>query len=317
MTLSRWWAGKRLSDINGQSCRAYVAWRTSQTWKSAKPGANARKVSPAAARRELEDLRAAIRHHHREGHCTEQVQVVLPEKPAARERWLTRSEAARLLWAAWRYREVQKGVETDRRSRRHVARFILVGLYTGTRSSAICGAALEPTSGRGWVDLDRGVFYRRAAGKRETKKRQPPVRLPVRLLAHMRRWKATAEARDDLPADYVPSVVEWNGQPIGSIRKAFAAAVRDAGLGPDVTPHILRHTCVTWLMQSGVDPWTVAGYVGMTVEQIENGYGHHHPDYQAEAVESPRRQLSDRNTVNKGGRMPSNVVEISRKSATS
>ena len=46
-----------------------------------------------------------------------------------------------MLRAAWRYREVQKGKETDRRSRRHVARFMLVALYTGTRSSAVCGAA--------------------------------------------------------------------------------------------------------------------------------------------------------------------------------
>ena len=39
---------------------------------------------------------------------------------------------------------------------RHVARFILVGLYTGTRSAAICGAALMPTVGRGHVDLEQG-----------------------------------------------------------------------------------------------------------------------------------------------------------------
>jgi hypothetical protein len=58
-----------------------------------------------------------------------------------------------LIRAAWRYREVQKGKLTDRASRQHVARFILVGLYTGTRSGAICGAALSPAIGRGCVDL--------------------------------------------------------------------------------------------------------------------------------------------------------------------
>src|SRR6516225_3907203 len=69
-----------------------------------------------------------------------------------RQRWLTRSEAARLIRSAWRYREVQKGKQTDRRSRQHVARFILVALYTGTRASAVCGAALQATVGHGWVD---------------------------------------------------------------------------------------------------------------------------------------------------------------------
>ena len=104
--------------------------------------------------------------------------MVLPEKPLARERWCTRSEAAQLLWAAWRFREMQKGKPTDRRTRRHVARFILVALYTGTRAGAVCAAALEPTEGSGWIDLDRGIFYRRPPGARETKKRRPPVPLP-------------------------------------------------------------------------------------------------------------------------------------------
>src|SRR5262249_60502773 len=86
-----------------------------------------------------------------------------------------------------------KGVKTDRRSRRHVAKFILMGLYTGTRSGAICAAALHPTVGRGWIDIDRGVFYRRPAGRRETNKRQPPVPVPGQLLAHLRRWKRRGE----------------------------------------------------------------------------------------------------------------------------
>lgn len=308
--LADWWGTRTLSEINGPTCRAYAAWRTGQAWKSAKAGSPAaRKVSTAAARRELEDLRAALRHHHREGLCSEAVQVVLPEKPMARERWLTRSEAARLIWAAWRYRETQKGVETDRRSRRHIARFILVGLYTGTRSSAICDAALAPTPGRGWVDLERGVFYRRAAGKRETKKRQPPVKLPRPLLAHIRRWHACGASTE--------AIVEWNGKPVGSIRKAFQAAVSDAGLGPEVTPHILRHTCATWLMHTGVDMWSAAGFLGMTMQQLEATYGHQHPDYQSEAAEALGGQKGARNPVNKREQAPSNVVEISRKTAIS
>jgi hypothetical protein len=39
------------------------------------------------ARRELEDLRAAIRYHHKEGLCAALVAVALPPKPRARERW--------------------------------------------------------------------------------------------------------------------------------------------------------------------------------------------------------------------------------------
>jgi len=304
LTLDAWWAERTLADVNGASCRAYIEYRTSQRWKSAKPektGRAPRMVSAAAARRELEDLRAAINHHRTEGLCSEIVSVVLPERVPARERWLTRSEAARLLWAAWRAKQIMRGADTRRAVGQHVARFILTGLYTGTRSSAICGAALMPTVDRGHVDLDQGVFYRRAIGRRQTKKRQPPVKLPPRLLAHMRRWKRLGVSQR--------AVVEWNGKPVQSVRKGFQAAVRAAGLDVSVTPHVLRHTCATWLMQQGVNLWDAAGFLGMTVQQLEQAYGHHHPDYQEEAVGAFGGQFGARNTVNKTRQLDANVAK--------
>jgi hypothetical protein len=137
---------KVLSDINGSLCRGYVEHR----------GAT------GAARRELEDLRAAINHHRREGLCSAIIEVAVPEPSPPRDRWLTRSEAARLLWAAWHYRERQKGRLTDRRSRQHIAKFILVALYTGTRASAVCGAAmlmkkLLPASGIAFIGGQSGA----------------------------------------------------------------------------------------------------------------------------------------------------------------
>jgi integrase len=305
LALDSWWADKTLADVNGTNCRAYVEYRTAQTWKATKPertGRPARIVTAAAPRRELEDLRAAINHHRREGLCSEVVSVVLPPRGAARERWLTRGEAARLLRAAWRAKQVIGDKDTRRAVGRHAARFILVGLYTGTRSSAICGAALMPTLGRGHVDLNQGMFYRRAIGRRQTNKRQPPVKLPPRLLAHMRRWQRLGLSRN--------SVVEWNGKAIKSVRKAFEAARTAAGLSADVTPHILRHTCTTWLMQKGVDLWAAAGFLGMTVQQLEKGYGHHHPDYQQQAVAALGGQHGARNSVNEKRQTSASVTRI-------
>jgi integrase len=304
LTLDGWWGDRTLADVNGATCRAYVEYRTSQAWRSARPektGRTPRNVSRAAARRELEDLRAAINHHRREGLCSEIVSVVLPEKAPGRERWLTRSEAARLLWAAWRAKQIIGGRDTQRTVGRHVARFILVGLYTGTRSSAICGAAMMPTVGRGHVDLDQGVFYRGAIGRRQTKKRQPPVKLPPRLLAHMRRWARLGFARR--------AVVEWNGKPVRSVRKGFDSAVRAAKLDVDVTPHVLRHTCATWLMQEGVNLWDAAGFLGMTMQQLEQGYGHHHPEYQEQAVSALGGQSGARNAMNKTRRTGANATK--------
>ena len=268
--LDSFFGDKLLSYVTGETCRAYVAQRSTD----------------AAARRELEDLRAAINHHRREGLCDKIVEVVLPPERPHRQRWLTRSEAARLIRSAWRYREVQKGKQTDRRSRQHVARFILVALYTGTRAGAVCGAALQATVGHGWVDLERGVFYRRPAGQRETKKRQPTIPLPDRLLAHMRRWKRSGQR----------FAVEWNGETVQNIKKAFANVAADAGLG-DVTPHVLRHTAATWLMQAGTDMWEAAGYLGMTVEILSQRYGHHHPDHLAGAKRAFARHRRIRQAV--------------------
>jgi hypothetical protein len=65
------------------------------------------------------------------------------------------------------------------------------------------------------------------------KKNAPPVRLPDRLLGHMRRWHRLGISRD--------SVIEYEGRCIRRVTKAFNAAVLDAQLSAEhgkVTPHI-------------------------------------------------------------------------------
>lgn len=124
--------------------------------------------------------------------------------------------------------------------------------------------------GRYYIDLEKGIFYRRAVEAKVTKKRQPAVRLPPPLLAHLRRWHAKGSAKQ--------AFVEFNGKPIKSVRKAFAR-VAEAAEVADCSPHTLRHTAVTWAMQGGADLWEAAGYFGMTVEVLERVYGHHHPDH--------------------------------------
>jgi hypothetical protein len=38
------------------------------------------------------------------------------------------------------------------------------------------------------------------------------------------------------------------------------------------------------MMQKGVDIWSAAGFLGMTIKTLESVYGHHHPDHQEAAV---------------------------------
>ena len=87
----------------------------------------------------------------------------------------------------------------------------------------------------------------------------------------MRRWKSRKVI--------ATCFVEFNGKPVSSVKKGFRSAVRLAGLAGKITPHTLRHTAATWLMQRGVPIWEAAGFLGMSPEVLEKTYGHHHPDY--------------------------------------
>jgi integrase len=90
----------------------------------------------------------------------------------------------------------------------------------------------------------------------------------------MRRWKKNGQRY----------AVEWNGVPIRTgLEKAFRRACEDAGLEA-VTPHTLRHTAATWLMQRGTKLRDAADYLGMTEAVLERVYHHAHPDYQAQAA---------------------------------
>ncbi|WP_298958446.1 site-specific integrase [uncultured Roseibium sp.] len=240
----------------------------------------------------MEDLRAALKHAHKEGMVDRPIPVTLPQRGPSRERWLERSEAARLIWAAWRLRQKYKGQDTERRTAQHVARFILVALYTGSRAGPVCGAAIRPTLHSAYIDLDAGLFYRKPPGAKQTKKRAPPVALPDRLLAHLRRWE-----RLELSKNHV---VEWNGKPVTKINKAFRAVREAAGFDDDVIPHTLRHTAATWLARNGVPLSEAADYIGMSVETFDRVYRHHCPGFQEQArnnitAKAPARLLPDRN----------------------
>jgi integrase len=117
----------------------------------------------------------------------------------------------------------------------------------------------------------------------DKRKRAPKVKLGRRILGHLRRWKQVDARRSNRPL-YELTVCHRYGAEIAKGRTAWERTVKDAGLplsGRDkVTRHTLRHTTATWLLQKGIDLWTVAGFLGMSVKTLERVYGHHCPDYQ-------------------------------------
>jgi hypothetical protein len=80
--LNEFWGNKTIDQVTTAECRAYMKWRGNR----------------GGARRDLEDLRAAINHHAEENLHRAVVKVWLPDRGLPRGRRLTRSEMAKLLW---------------------------------------------------------------------------------------------------------------------------------------------------------------------------------------------------------------------------
>lgn len=294
------WTDKTLADVRRSSCREYVAHRTSQAVRRAGVE-TARMVSDQTARRELEVLSASIGYWHGEDKLSARPEVWLPPKPDSPRDALTRPQVAALLLAARGRRRDARGrwkalPGSSRANRAHMARFILVALYTGSRSAVITSLLWRESPAQAWVDLDKGMIYRRGRTERDHKtKRRPVVKLSPRLLGHMRRWRRIDEAQEiawreedarakrDGPPRLLNAVIHHGGLPVAKVKKGFAGCVRDAGLPGEITAHWLRHTAATLLMEAGVDPWLAASYIGMSTATLEKHYAHHRPDFQAEA----------------------------------
>jgi hypothetical protein len=75
--LLSWWGDRAVADVKRSSCQAYVAARDGQRFARATKAANPRKVTVQGARRELEDLSAAIGHWHGEHPLTVRPKVWL------------------------------------------------------------------------------------------------------------------------------------------------------------------------------------------------------------------------------------------------
>jgi hypothetical protein len=81
--LTGWWGTKQTADVDASSVRAYIAARN----------------APGCARRELAFLNAAVS-HWRANHAPTMAapKIKLPPKPAPRQHFMTRSQAAKFLW---------------------------------------------------------------------------------------------------------------------------------------------------------------------------------------------------------------------------
>lgn len=269
--LLTFWVSRHVGDINEPTCRAYM---------------RSRKAAAGTVRKELGTLKAAINYDFEQGRLTGSPPVWLPQKPEAKDRWLTRNEAAALLMAA----------RKDPRARLHLPLFILIGLYTGARKEAILSLRWPQ------VDLERRLIDFNPPGRARTSKGRPIIPIPTRLLTFLRHARKRGSTTGSVISQPIkqPDGTVIRG-PIANIKHAFATAACRAGMGEfeeietargveraaraEITPHVLRHTCATWMTMAGVPFPVIARFLGHSDSRItESVYAHHAPDYLDAAV---------------------------------
>lgn len=266
----RFWDGKTVFDINERTIKEYQ--------QKARPG---KPLADSTLLREFGTLRPMINFGIEKGRLELRGHIVdweLPPPPAPREAFYSRSEVAALLWTAWKKRNLAMGkpgvgIPTSR----HIARFILIAVWTGTRSEKIEKASYINYDDRPWMDLDSGIYYRGGvANKSPTNKKADPVRIPDELIHHLKRWREKNPETDN--------VIDYHGE-AGSAKGAFRRLKHEV-LPPDrakkCNRHTFRHTAASWLMQKRVPNRIIAKYLSTTEEIIDRVYGHFSPDFHME-----------------------------------
>lgn len=269
--LNLFWGNRKANEIRGKTCREFAEERGTES----------------GARRDLEVMRAAVNYYHREYGLDVVPAITLPEKSAPREGYLTRSQVAALLWACLGFKKGKDGKvrRLKGHARPHLARIILIGIYTGTRLGAMLDLQWIRSTTGGYADMEREVIFRRAQGERVAhNKRKPPVKMARRLAAHMRRWKRLDGWTDDRVG--LRHVCHYGGVKLNKPHKAFRTIRTIAGFEDDTVLHLLRHTRGTWLAQAQVPPNEAAASLGLTVDEYERTYLHNDPDFQKNAAEA-------------------------------
>ncbi|HXK80096.1 MAG TPA: tyrosine recombinase XerC [Kiritimatiellia bacterium] len=287
-----------LSDI-AQFCRQLwgeetappFPWKTPDRFSARRFLASFQKagMAPTTASRKMSSLRSFFRFLVREGMVKDNPFAGL-QQPRLRRRLpqvLTRDEVLRLLAAPAQVRANEKkrsrpaSAFADYAVQRDTA--ILELFYsTGMRIAELCGL----TTAR--LDLLSGTALVRGKGKKE---RFCPIGRPA-----AQALQAALDARDHWLAERNfrrPSAVfvSSKGGPLTprSVERSFKKYLAVAGLNPAITPHVLRHSFATHLLDAGADLRSVQELLGhaslsttqiythVSVERLKEEYDKAHP----------------------------------------
>lgn len=145
----------------------------------------------------------------------------------------------------------------------HAKLYMILGIATCARPTAL----LELTWDR--VDFDRGLIDLNPPGRVQTGKRRPVIAIADYAMQPLR------EAHAARQSDFV---IEYAGQPVASMKKAFLAASERSGV--KVTPYTLRHTGAVWRAEDGVSMAELAQLMGHDDSRTtERHYARFSPDF--------------------------------------
>ncbi|MBV6633033.1 MAG: site-specific integrase [Alphaproteobacteria bacterium] len=215
---------------------------------------------------ELRELKTALKRANDDGRISFNVGMIeIPKPKPPRDLYLSIEQAQAIHDAA---------------SAPHLKAFIKIAMRTGARKSAI----LQLTWDR--VDLVGGRIDFRDPTQAVTNKRRALVPIPPDLKTALTRLRQHAETT---------FVIEHLGKPVKDIKKSFKRAAVKAGV-PDATPHVMKHSFISWLAQEGI-PMDKAGAMTATDPRtLRRVYLHFDPNYLAdvEAVTANFGNFSDK-----------------------
>lgn len=240
-----------------------------------------------ASTRYLEDMRSAITVAVRKKMLKYIVPVPLPAKYPRRQATFSIEEINRLISHA----NAKQGVGwidgkpvKNLYIWRHLARFMVMAIYTGSRKSKITRASFNDERDRPWIELRkvknpktgqpewRGFFHR--LGKDEIEydtKKAPGIAIPSVLIPHLVEWK---EQGIIYPCAFPYS--QTGQEEPGEIARAMRRCLREV-FGHDTKKviHTFRHTAATWLVsRPELTMAAIAGYLGMSIEVLMRTYSH-------------------------------------------
>ncbi len=155
----------------------------------------------------------------------------------------------------------------------HVLTFCRIALMTGQRKAAILNLRWDQ------VDFERKVIDFRDDTLLHAERRKGRGYVPISgMLLEM-----LEELNEASGSSYV---IEYRGQQVRTIDRAFQRAVKGAKLTGRVTPHTLRHTTATRLVAKGVALQRVAQLLGhSSIATTERVYVKRSPEFLRETVE--------------------------------